>query len=180
MKVYIYCSKSRNYVYYKDIRNPREDFKLISKALADEFLNGKVVASFELDKVAKFNVDRYLNIIPGNINIEEIKAGSCMTNYDLFMYKNGRDCLYGWHIDNLQMLDKPKDITSFCTRPVVYKDGIPSKKMIMKAPQSWCYAEDLAGNPCIIISIKSKWLWQILNGEKTYEIRKTAPKELVK
>lgn len=54
---------------------------------------------------------------------------------------------YGWHIDDLKIYDKPKDISDFtspdylpCDKPRFY---FPTP--LKKPPQSWCYVDELGG-----------------------------------
>lgn len=46
-------------------------------------------------------------------------------------YLKGEKYGYGWHISDLKIYDKPKDLSEF---------------NIARPPQSWCYVEDLNGN----------------------------------
>lgn len=46
--------------------------------------------------------------------------------------------LYGWHISDLKIYDKPRELSEF------YKPcSCSEKKSITRAPQSWQYIEDL-------------------------------------
>ena len=45
---------------------------------------------------------------------------------------------------------------------------------LTKTPNSWIREKETMKK--ILISIKPKWVAKILNGEKTIEVRKTAPK----
>ena len=110
-------------------------------------------------------------------------AGSCLTREDVFKYlglprkqddNKYREC-YGWHISDLKIYDKPKELCEFrkpciypkmpyCpTCPVGYEyiseteeefyvcDGECNTEWVCqnylkKAPQSWCYVEEREDN----------------------------------
>nr|DAJ47306.1 MAG TPA: protein of unknown function (DUF365) [Caudoviricetes sp.] len=55
---------------------------------------------------------------------------------NLKKYSNGSG-LYGWHISDLVIYDKPKSIKEF------YHYGVRRGAKITRPPQSWCYAEEL-------------------------------------
>lgn len=128
-------------------------------------INGKVVACFDLNKITMIR-NRAIGIYMDGSSAQKLyehpgkdiiqKTG--MTFKEIAEYGNNKN-LYCWHIENLEAFDEP----------FIY---------FGKAPQSWCYAE-FKDERCIIISIKPEWVEKILSGEKTIEIRKTAPKELM-
>lgn len=72
---------------------------------------------------------------------------------DIYNYLGGYGKFYSWHIDNLEIFDKPKELSEFKQvkyEPIphtwikgmkVTKKEIPVWKPITKAPQSWCYVE---------------------------------------
>ena len=64
----------------------------------------------------------------------------------------------------------------YCWR--VYAASQTFPRECANPPQSWRY--DGKERNRILMSINPKWLAKILNGEKTIEVRKTAPKELVR
>ena len=52
---------------------------------------------------------------------------------------------YAWHIDNLEIFDKPKEISEFWNkRKRMFVNGkmlYDHKFHLTRAPQSWCYVE---------------------------------------
>lgn len=171
MKCYIYVTKSEPYLWkyhcVSDNFNGIGFETSYSKKEHDstddgEILNGKIVASFELNKVDMYDLPRleyygYIGLIKNTLKY------SCLNYEQLEEYVGNKD-FYAWHIDNLEILDKPLVIMG-------------------KAPQSWQYCRDIVNGTnecCILISIKPEWVCKILNEEKTIEVRKTAPKELIK
>ena len=68
---------------------------------------------------------------------------SCLTQDDFISYCNGKD-LYGWHISDLKIYDKPKKLSEFryYYPSVVFENGYPMPTHeIKRPPQNWCYVE---------------------------------------
>ena len=168
-EVYIYCTKeSKQYLKRsKWLGYPQEDnefFVESTNELESETFNGKVVAKFTLNKVEQIENDKLWEI---DRNFLE---RTCLSFGELASYLSSRTG-YAWHIDNLVIFDKPKEleefkhslrgcslfcdnnfVPSFCRnycehnkdteRLDVYCD-INDKfgEPLTKAPQSWCYCE---------------------------------------
>lgn len=174
--VYIYCTKKKSCAtFYRPGELDDWDYKITHFSVKkygtrfEQKYGGKVVAKFTLNKVSdilknykyKSNGKTYVNYIS---NCGEINwcQKACLSSLELENYlslKNG----YAWHIDNLEIFDKPMELNEFyknnylqiidhlqtvgcdsyyCTH--LQDDGCdimycPSLK-IKKAPQSWCYA----------------------------------------
>lgn len=161
-------------------------------------LNGKVVAKFTLEKVEIFN---------NNFNGDEwvfddrILSKSCLEDYELSEYLTGKGQDgnfkqgFAWHMDNLEILDKPLELGDFEKSmkqtitpylsdkpfgPVISRlepRTVEIRLPLTRAPQSWMWAW-LNGKRVILMSIQSQWAEKIMNGKKTIEVRKTAPKEM--
>ena len=157
-KVYIYCTKSKPYLYRL---NDDDDFELTNqlKFQEDGFVkdynaqNGKVVAEFTLNQADEFSVFESGSVQYWNCyNLEK----SCLTyeqiakyiGYDKkYGYRNG----YAWFIDNLKIYDKPKDLSEFkhwvidcngwCNEKNK-KENLYVLENIERPPQSWCYVEE--------------------------------------
>lgn len=86
---------------------------------------------------------------------------SCVSVSELKEYANGKP-LYGWHISDLKIYDKPRELSEFyrvcdfdkCDNcPHLYVENTPSsyetwcefdeKIPITRPPQSWCYVEEV-------------------------------------
>lgn len=173
-KVYIYETKGKkhfyNYIEACECPNEEERIKFW------EYGCGKVVAEFTLNKVDKigladefcnygawlFNEERYLH----DKEKERILKKSCLSMQELNDYLGYGDFEtqqfangYAWHIDNLKIYDKPKELSEFKT----YCNLVHNKKNvqcfsilcrfkneckdhlkpIIRPPQSWCYCNDL-------------------------------------
>lgn len=139
-KVYIYCTKGKKL--YKCVSNFDEDL-----------LNGKVVAEFILNKVD--TLERDLNDwLPKNrydVSNDLLKNINLNQN-ELWNYGQGK-ILYAWHIDDLKIYDKPKELSEFkiskckekdcinCQRYYVTRNYCPT--ILERPPQSYCYVEEL-------------------------------------
>lgn len=79
---------------------------------------GKVIGEFVCDDIEKFWCDDGLYYPTGSM-----KKQTCLTNSEMLSYGKGKP-LYGWHIANLKIYDKPKEISEF-RRPYKYDgDGL--------------------------------------------------------
>lgn len=182
--VYIYCTKGTKHLVapfrflegwkYKEYNDNTYYSCGCTSNIGDD-INGKVVAKFTLNKIDKYDVDRpiyYQNSIRKNGKYIgelqstelEILGDSWLTNEELENYltdKNDEviDKFYAWHIDNLEIFDKPKDLNEFvynclddskCENcPYYYCHNTETdsekgcscdcKKPLSKAPKSWCY-----------------------------------------
>lgn len=139
-KVYIYCT----------MPNKQENRKPHSWEVV--WLK-RVVAEFTLNKVDI--LERDLNDwLPKNrydISNELLKDINLNQN-ELWNYGQGKT-LYTWHIDDLKIYDKPKELSEFkiskckekdcinCQRYYVTRNYCPT--ILERPPQSYCYVEEL-------------------------------------
>ena len=170
-KVYIYCTKQKR---KNEFITKSEMFGWIMGRettfynRAKEYdANGKVVAEFTLNKVDTLERDlndwlpknRYdiSNDLLKNINLNQEQ---------LWNYGQGK-ILYAWHIDDLKIYDKPKELSEFsgfipnnkcekhengfaCDKCDAYDKEHDTclalyycRKPIKRPPQSYCYVEEL-------------------------------------
>ena len=131
--VYVYCTKGG---------------MIVEKGYSLGFtepINGKVVAKFTLRKVEKIDVPYPAYFHEVEDMYKHITEGSLLSLGALHAYL-GTDSGYAWHISDLVIFDKPKELDEFDylnlsgTRYVSNRsiNGLPSKK---HPPQSWCYVE---------------------------------------
>lgn len=119
-KTYIYCTKERanEIVLLKDYKN-RFSFGDYRKA-DDHFYtiaNGKVIGEFICDKVERFSV--------GSLRSDDIEKLACLSYNEMinYFYKpeelDGKTVKQGfaWHISDLKIYDKPKELSEFKTPP---------------------------------------------------------------
>ena len=143
--VYIYCTKDDkndcfiniSFNYHRcNVRPKPTNKKWFEKLKHIQILNGKVVAKFTLNKVEEITVKKW-NIYVENNLLKE----SCLHESELFHYIGDfrKEPFYAWHIDNLEIFDKPKELCEF----IQSKRKNYDEPQVQKAPQSWCYVEAL-------------------------------------
>lgn len=188
-KAYIYCTKDKPYLYRVDDDN---NFELTNtlRPKTYEYVkdynqqNGKVIGEFICDKV--YNIEpifSFYDCYSGyddssdfryfedySIDDERLKK-TCLTRQDLYIYGKEKT-LYGLHISDLKIYDKPKELSEFhkpCENKYyceVCKHGsiiIPPDEeeyalyhggfyehyetvchnIVNRPPQSWQYVEEL-------------------------------------
>lgn len=145
----IYCSKDKK----SFAKIPKEYQPLM------EWFLGKVIGEFVCDKM----LESFLNNNDGWF----IEKG-CLTQKEIEEYQGEKAILYGWHISNLVIYDKPKELTWFIVPSKIgccnegkckgckyldrgngfnLEDDCNAKfntdeyKPLRKPPQSWCYVE---------------------------------------
>lgn len=155
-KCYIYCTLSGSNELFRETLNG--DVAEWNRAKwADR--KGNVVAEFICDKVECFGVP--YPAFQKQMN-KSILEQSCLTYYQLHRYAY-HDKLYGWHISDLKVYDKPKELSKFrnpckeyekdhpqCGNCDFYHQmgeypaecGCDGEKPLSRPPQSWCYAEE--------------------------------------
>ena len=161
-KVYIYCTNNKRQWLRKLGTSFREVFITENrdtlgrtekvKSLIGETTfwenggyNGKVIGEFVCDNIAKGTS----------------QLGSCLSMQEISKYSNGKE-VFGWHISNLIIYDKPKELSEFyreCEQqecddcPFLHFDNtwnsyegwctVDEKTPIKRPPQSWCYVEEM-------------------------------------
>lgn len=151
-KCYIYCTKDKKNIFFPPLKKP--SFKP-SEYVDDIRGNGKVIGEFVCDEIIEILPDNEIYGIY-DISDDEVIA-SCLVNGDLWNYGKGKT-LYGFHISDLVIYDKPKELCSFekacnhdCAYCKFYYGGgmyePPSCEWedfeLTRPPQSWCYVEEL-------------------------------------
>ena len=150
-KVYVYQTKHKG-----------------GKAIVSEVLNsvyggGKVIGSFVCDRIDKYTFSNY----EARYRINDVDiAKTCLTHPELIAYGKEKP-LYGWHITEPKLFDKPRELREFYTKcdktgdcecedclhlQVVLSSypcdddvytwcGVDNKKPISRPPQSYCFVE---------------------------------------
>lgn len=180
-KCYIYCTSSN---VHECLMLNRSGAKLIhsinyKKAIpcGGHIGNGKVIGEFVCTRIDTMfrrgindNFDYcYLTLNTfGNddiaVEITDIEK-SCISKEDLSSYAGKSRCIYGWHISNLVIYYKPKELSEFyiyCGDNPTKCDGceahyysntecgkedyccsvIEGHKPLKRPPQSWCYVSE--------------------------------------
>lgn len=159
-KCYIYCTKGNiDYV----------PSKIWWKADSTGFqwiMNGRVIGEFVCNFIYEFTEENQEFCGPSYDAIQ-------LTPKELSDYTNGKT-VYGWHISDLVIYDKPKELIDFmvegecypprcskckyfdrgnqynveddCLLPYHLNEDGNDVKPLFRPPQSWCYVEELGGD----------------------------------
>ena len=177
-KVYIYCTYGQGLIENNDLCYPNMllDQKVSKNAIWGNCCNGKVIGEFVCDEIDRLahcgtcNNDIRLRI-EKNLYYKELDfsyLNKCQLSYaDIDEYSKGGD-VYGWHISNLVIYDKPRELSEFktppCERPesacgnckYLEVTNTPNAYEVecyrengvhlTRPPQSWCYVESEGGS----------------------------------
>ena len=145
-KAYIYCTKEK-----------KQDDIIWAGIFGDRGKwNGRVIGEFICDNVERFEE----HIEKGGLYYilsDTFNEQAQLDNWELHDYGKGKT-IYGWHISDLKIYDKPKELGDF-KKHCHYKDrnsyclaneceyysdwtGICCN-WVERPPQSWCYVKDL-------------------------------------
>lgn len=157
-KWYIYCTKAKKP--YQDKDCVREDWLTVAHPITKEFilganygecLNGKIVAEFTLNEINCLPSIRYKAngaFYQYNKVSDEILKKSCLTQEQILHYANGNN-LYALHIEDLEIYDKPKELSEFSVGKAKLDCGYGNyniyNKILKRPPQSWMFVESLEG-----------------------------------
>lgn len=137
-KCYIYCTKGDWLTSVNGkVQKPNNMVIDLSGDSKIEDLNGKVIGEFMCDKVVQFENNCYTPAF------EETADLSCVGYKGLYDYLGANEYGYGWHITDLVIYDKPKDLNDFGRW--IYNGDWHIFNRKRKPPQSWCYCEELKG-----------------------------------
>ena len=148
-KVYIYCTRpytgstDDNFYIYQD-DTPKK-------------VNGTVIGEFVCDRIDEVIPDYNpitKKFMYGNVyNLES----TCLENEQCQEYGKGKP-LYGWHITDLKIYDKPKELSEFKKAGFMteeewlfnlypnthcHYEAWAKRFEINKPPRSWCYVQEL-------------------------------------
>lgn len=154
-KVYIYCTKGKLALLRDDKKYNFDywDFAEFHQSNGMKVLGGKVIGEYVCDRIEAFSPSRS----PYETDSTITKA-SCLSIVELIKYSNMDKPLYGWHISDLKIYDKPKELREFVKYDFAldYEEwehyaiaGINRKEpdindyRLTHPPQSWCYVEEV-------------------------------------
>lgn len=128
-KVYIYCTKGENlWEKGNSVFLDRRYNRLLQTF--DYMLNGKVIGEYVCDRIEAFSPSR----APYETDSTITKA-SCLSIVELIKYSNADKPLYAWHISDLKIYDKPKELSEFM---IIDKDKLsrcPYRERIFQNPE---------------------------------------------
>ena len=131
-KCYIYCTRakrseklySNGTVIVKDTRKLLDPSIHYPGSKIFHRWNGVVIGEFICDGVDKWEYTTEWN---SGVEIDDDEiVKTCLDRDGINKYSGGKP-LYGWHISDLVIYDKPKDLSFFGLK---------------RPPQSWCYEEE--------------------------------------
>lgn len=156
-KGYIYCTYGEGLIEANDevLPNHLIGVKVSKNKIWGNCCNGKVIGEFICDEI--------INTI--DIGCNDFYTKSCMSLGEWLEYTdNHKGEMWCWHISDLVIYDKPKELSEFYTRCYSGCDNcqyqswdyalgggkdlictVSNKKPIKRPPQSWCYVELLKG-----------------------------------
>lgn len=136
--------------------------------------NEHVIGEFVCDKVfllhpytydggnADLRHRKLIQTFEGSSKGNEILAATCLTQDEMFDYIGAGNYGYGWHISDLKIYDKPKELSEFytidesgndcCIACVHHETPIEEmpcrtctgeRRYLYRAPQSWQYVEEI-------------------------------------
>lgn len=173
-KVYIYETQGRKYSFKvkADTIAKHDDDRFLDCARGNppikEDKNGKpyfsygrmkVIGEFVCDEITEYPYETF-NDGEHFMPYGELEK-TCLDGWELYDYLGTKDG-YGWHISNLKIYDKPKELSEFyrvCEKPecddcpYLHFENTPNsyegwcmvdeKIPLKRPPQSWCYVEEL-------------------------------------
>lgn len=171
-KCYIYCTKPKmitKYVFkpedYPEYMRPEKPVFCKVPDGSSPYCsvvngNSKVIGEFICAETECFTADYRSD----EKQTARIAKQACLRIAELIDYQGELPCLYGWHISDLVIYDKPKDLKDFYFPPDLYCEkqrcgGCPKDQVmgldgdyafdcewqrpIKRPPQSWCYVQDV-------------------------------------
>lgn len=161
-KCYIYVTKDKPYLYRVD---DDDNFELTNtlRPKVYEYVkdynvqNGKVIGEFICDKIDEIVPDYNPVTTKFYYGYVADTEATCLSEEELQKYGKNKS-LYFWHISDLKIYDKPKELSEFysrcnipenkckCCDNCFWKDNGYGKdyavKKLTRAPKSWQYVEE--------------------------------------
>lgn len=147
-RCYIYCTKPKKYssdvsLYTDELyRLPSGEIKYGSSVELssfpdqwnkDNFLSGKIIGEFICDRIVKAECGQYCRLLS--------TLYTQIPPQELFNYANYKP-VYGWHISDLLIYDKPKELSEF------HKPGCSSPEDLDEDLCKYCYETDYGEKKC--------------------------------
>lgn len=157
-KCYIYCT----------IGKSPKDILMLSEYNNGEYFgdykaNGKVIGEFVCDDIDEYSVHNDMLYCMKNSQANKLSR-TCLTVAEIQTYFGEKNIGYGWHISNLKIYDKPKELSEFKEACInkdnfplackgdsgrcehLYKDCHNGCYSVTRPPQSWGYVEGVTEN----------------------------------
>lgn len=179
-KCYIYCTYGDALIEHSDMIHPdhlAECIKVSKNKIWDNCRNGKVIGEFLCDDIIGIvrvgctmrETLQYRAVKNGTLLSDDIFNYTYLSKKEIEKYLDGRKG-YAWHISNLVIYDKPKELSEFTTKcnkncetgcydceyyhfeafesamGVMECCRVDGLKPLKRPPQSWCYVKECEEN----------------------------------
>ncbi len=172
-KAYIYCTKGRDLLrevscWNTKTKNHKTNYRIINlDYCTNKIANGKVIGEFICNEVEEFHEwelspqGKFADF--ERERLENFLTAACLSEEEVVHYRENLPYfkpLYGWHISDLKIYDKPKEWREF--RPICKFEGkdaicalfcqkwkydgglfFECTRKVTRPPQSWQYVEEL-------------------------------------
>ena len=155
-KCYIYCTLPKY---------PHEDFIATDYPRPQFYGGGKVIGEFICDAITRVNICGFWD--DSGKQLDNRLKDTCLTSEEFGNYL-GENVGYGWHIFNLKIYDAPKKLGEFWRSCPEYSElstncllcenvcgdsdetdcNTDGRIYLHRAPQSWCYVEEVRDEHC--------------------------------
>lgn len=161
-KAYIYCTKAKSQWRYSDYEGAYENSKgeivYAQQHIIGEFICDKVDKHNFHEGLTEFNSMGLPSKIYGSYLIFSNDYKAMCLSYDEVKNYGKRKAIYGWHISDLKIYDKPEELSEFKKSGFMteeewlfnlypnthcHYEAWAKKFEITCPPQSWCYVEEL-------------------------------------
>ena len=141
-KVYIYCTKGEYLWLDKGRVFLDGKYNRIIDNMPERLLNGKVIGEFVCNEIyADTDFNKKTITLLDN---------ACLSLMDIARYVKPKQVAYFWHISDLVIYDKPKELSEFYNYDPTYNNSFgwafsekEKRTYLKRPPQSWCYVEEL-------------------------------------
>lgn len=119
---------------------------------------GKVIGEFTCERIVPIEYDGGRLWCPTNA---AFSPATCLSQAEIIAYIGDKGRCYGWHISNLKIYDTPRELSEFrracpnswyCESCAMHweNNGTCGNEslQIKRAPQSWCYVEEVRDEHC--------------------------------
>ncbi|NDO18796.1 hypothetical protein FMM68_03895 [Lachnospiraceae bacterium MD329] len=153
-KVYIYCTKNGLKIYGDGKCYVTDNFNLLNEKAEKGFEKTSKMRKWNCKVIGEFVCDWINCINPLEPDGVYYLLDSCMDAVDFIDYSGGK-MIYAWHISDLVIYDKPKELSEFkghnseCMWRFIRENGCKDADgnacrdcHLHRPPQSWCYVEE--------------------------------------
>ena len=156
-KCYIYCTKNGIGKEINGCLVFQFDKENVLHDVTNKIGNGKVIGEFVCDTIYEFPFS-WENFTAYGIKtyrgFEKRRKETCLSIKEIDIYANSNghtERLFGWHISDLKIYDKPKELSEFKKKVFVENCCLFGKfnarryslEALKRPPQSWCYVEGM-------------------------------------